>query len=148
MNLPLLWRLSEADEKLCVKSSWYLCSSCLETVCQIYVSSLHPFLTARKHPRKAGWNWAQSGNVFFCWKYVFFHEKRLKHFSKIQFLKEPMSTIVWPQQTVRSSCWSSHRMGSSLQPTHKLRCTRPPQSQSGAIFCHLNHHCVVFKSAR
>ena len=29
-----------------------------------------------------------------------------------------------------------------------LRCTRPPQSQSGAIFCHLNHHCVVFKSAR
>ena len=27
-------------------------------------------------------------------------------------------------------------------------CTRPPQSQSGAIFCHLNHHCVVFKSAR
>ena len=30
----------------------------------------------------------------------------------------------------------------------RLRCTRPPQSQSGAIFCHLNHHCVVFKSAR
>ena len=30
----------------------------------------------------------------------------------------------------------------------KLRCTRPPQSQSGAILCHLNHHCVVFKSAR
>ena len=29
-----------------------------------------------------------------------------------------------------------------------LRCTRPPQSQSGAIFCDLNHHCVVFKSAR
>ena len=29
-----------------------------------------------------------------------------------------------------------------------LRCTRPPQSQSGSIFCHLNHHCVVFKSAR
>ena len=29
-----------------------------------------------------------------------------------------------------------------------LRCTRPPQSQSGAIFCHLNHHCVVFKSPR
>ena len=28
-------------------------------------------------------------------------------------------TIVWPQQTVRSSCWSSHRMGISLQPTHK-----------------------------
>ena len=30
----------------------------------------------------------------------------------------------------------------------KSGCTRPPQSQSGAIFCHLNHHCVVFKSAR
>ena len=29
-----------------------------------------------------------------------------------------------------------------------LRCTRPPQSQSGAIFCHLNHHCVVFNSGR
>ena len=28
-------------------------------------------------------------------------------------------TIVWLQQTVRSSCWSSHRMGISLQPTHK-----------------------------
>ena len=27
-------------------------------------------------------------------------------------------------------------------------CTRPPQSQSGAIFFHLNDHCVVFKSAR
>ena len=26
--------------------------------------------------------------------------------------------------------------------------TRPPQSQSGAIFFHLNHHCVVLKSAR
>ena len=26
----------------------------------------------------------------------------------------------------------------------KLRCIRPPQSQSGAIFCHLNYHCVVF----
>ena len=26
--------------------------------------------------------------------------------------------------------------------------TRPPQSQSGAIFCQLNHHCVVFQSAR
>ena len=37
-----------------------------------------------------------------------------------------------------------------LEPNlrYKLRCTRPPQSQSGAIFCHLNHHCVVFKSAR
>ena len=29
-----------------------------------------------------------------------------------------------------------------------LRCTRPTQSQSGAIFCHLNHYCVVFKSTR
>ena len=29
---------------------------------------------------------------------------------------------------------------------HILRCTRPPQSQSGAIFCHLYHHCVVFNS--
>ena len=27
-------------------------------------------------------------------------------------------------------------------------CTRPPQSQSGAIFFHLNDHCVMFKSAR
>ena len=27
-------------------------------------------------------------------------------------------------------------------------CTRPAQSQSGAIFFHLNDHCVVFKSAR
>ena len=35
-----------------------------------------------------------------------------------------------------------------LMYTGILRCTRPPQSQSGAIFCHLNHHCVVFKSAR
>ena len=26
--------------------------------------------------------------------------------------------------------------------------TRPPRSQSGAIFCHPNHHCVVFKSPR
>ena len=26
-------------------------------------------------------------------------------------------------------------------------CARPPQSQSGAIFCHLNDHCVVFESA-
>ena len=26
-------------------------------------------------------------------------------------------------------------------------CTRPPQSQSGAIFCHQNNHCVVFESA-
>ena len=25
---------------------------------------------------------------------------------------------------------------------------RPPQSQSGAIFCHLNDQCVVFKSPR
>ena len=30
----------------------------------------------------------------------------------------------------------------------KLRGARPPQSQSGAIFCHLNYHCVVFESAR
>ena len=30
----------------------------------------------------------------------------------------------------------------------KSGCTRPPQSQSGAIFFHLNDHCVVFKSAR
>ena len=29
-----------------------------------------------------------------------------------------------------------------------LRCTRPPHSQSGAVFCHLNHHCVVFKTPR
>ena len=29
------------------------------------------------------------------------------------------NTIVWPQQTVRSSCWTSHRMGISLRPTHK-----------------------------
>ena len=28
-------------------------------------------------------------------------------------------TIVWPQQTVRLSCWSSQRMVISLQPTHK-----------------------------
>ena len=34
-----------------------------------------------------------------------------------------------------------------LPDLHTLRCTRPPQSQSGAISCHLNHHCVVFKSA-
>ena len=27
-------------------------------------------------------------------------------------------------------------------------CTRPPKSQSGAIFCYLNDHCVVFESAR
>ena len=26
----------------------------------------------------------------------------------------------------------------------ELRCIRPPQSQSGAIFCRLNHRCVVF----
>ena len=28
-------------------------------------------------------------------------------------------TFVWLQQTVRSSCWSSHRMGISLEPTNK-----------------------------
>ena len=27
-------------------------------------------------------------------------------------------------------------------------CTRPPQSQSGALFCHLNYPFVVFKSVR
>ena len=36
----------------------------------------------------------------------------------------------------------------NLRAWYKLRCTRPPQSQSGALFCHLNHHCVVLKSAR
>ena len=30
---------------------------------------------------------------------------------------------------------------------HTSGCTRPPQSQSGAMFFHLNDHCVVFKSA-
>ena len=29
-----------------------------------------------------------------------------------------------------------------------LGCTRPPQSQSGAIFCCLNNHCILFKIAR
>ena len=29
-----------------------------------------------------------------------------------------------------------------------LGCTRPPQSQYGALFCHLYDHCVVFKSVR
>ena len=36
--------------------------------------------------------------------------------------------------------------GKFYQPTSGN--TRPPKSQFGAIFCHLNDHCVVFKSAR
>ena len=38
----------------------------------------------------------------------------------------------------------------SYSPFHCVisGCTRPPQSQSGAIFSHQNDHYVVFKSAR
>ena len=35
-------------------------------------------------------------------------------------------------------------LGGRRKNVSKLRYTRPPQSQSGAHFCHLNHHCVVF----
>ena len=34
---------------------------------------------------------------------------------------------------------------SAVCSVHRSECTRPPQCQSGAIFCHLNDHCVVFK---
>ena len=43
------------------------------------------------------------------------------------------TTIVWPQQTVRSSCWSSHRMGISLQPTHKRFNSAYPQFSSNTL---------------
>ena len=37
-------------------------------------------------------------------------------------------------------------LNAAAQP--KAGSTRPPQSQSGAIFFHLNYYCVVFKSTR
>ena len=88
-------------------------------------------------------------------KYIF-TQRELYQKGWIFLLMKLLLLFIQPNQTIRLmisygmsisiSCRVSRGRVCHQQTT--LRCTRPPQSQSGAIFCHLNHHCVLFKSAR
>ena len=84
-------------------------------------------------------------------------EKIYHKFNRMAFITRFNLVLVWSKivqiLTKNSSNWVRHNQVSWSSYFNRnlfficiLRCTRPLQSQSRAIFCHLNHHCVVFDS--